>query len=150
MGTTSLSFHAQVSEWCRQTEERMNAVLRESSKDLAGKMQLPVGAGGRMPVDTGTLRASLRASKTAMPKIEAGRTSNGNAVNYDASEIMLVIGSLKVGETLYLGYTARYAAFVEFGTSKMAPRAFVATAALEWPQIVANAAARLKGQVNDE
>jgi hypothetical protein len=82
------------------------------------------------------LRASLRASKEEMPSIEPSNKGNGLPVPYSDTEISLVIAGAEIGDTIFAGYTASYAGFMEFGTSNIAPRAFVRLAAEQWPTIV--------------
>lgn len=132
MATNNLSFSAQVNEWVKQTEQRTDAVFRESTQRVVSKAQQSV------PVDTGFLRASVRASLKAMPPIDTTATRvAGKTFGYDPGQITLTIAQAKAGvDVIYVGWTANYAAFVEYGTSRMAPRAYVQRAAMLWPSIV--------------
>jgi hypothetical protein len=97
-------------------------------------MQTPSGAGGNMRVDTGFLRASIRVSLSEMPQIDPGSKPPADAgpgsIPYDENVAVLVIAQAQVGQTIYAGYTASYAPYVEnrFG--------FVRLAAMEWQSIV--------------
>lgn len=129
MAVQSLSFEHQVSEWVRETEQRLTAVFRESAQRVTNRMS------ELTPVDTGFLRASLQAGLNA----PANTTSNqnpGGSFNYDGGQVALVIANAQLSDTIYATFGANYAQFVEYGTSKMAPRAFVRQAAAQWPQIV--------------
>lgn len=58
--------------------------------------------------------------------------------------MLLVINSADLGDTIYLGYTANYAAFVHFGAQGRAPRPWVTTVAQRWEMIVAEKACEVK------
>lgn len=119
----------------------MEAVWKESSQRTVSLAQSYV------PVDTGFLRASVRAAIDSMPPIEAGsRPVDGGAYNYTGAQITGVISGAELGQTIFVGYTAGYAGFVEYGTSRMAPRAFVGRAAEQWSITVSQVAGELKGR----
>ena len=128
------TFHAQVSEHVANYERRMLATFRGSTQDLAEEVTRPVAKGGRMRVKTGFMRASLMASTSAMPYIDAGArppsTAGDNSFDLNDSEIILTIAGAQLGQTIFLGFTASYAGYRE------ALDAFVATAAQRWPDIV--------------
>ena len=133
----SLTFADQVSEWVEAVEGATEAVFREAVQDLFETAQTPVGAGGRLPLDTGYLRASFQVSTTAMPPIStSARPANGQSYSYTGQEVTAVLATAQLGVTVFGGYTASYAPFVEFGARGRAPAAFVRTAAQRWPQIV--------------
>ncbi len=67
----TLSFSAAVAQWADKVEGAVEAIFKEATQEVVEEMQTPVGQGGRMRVDTGFLRASLLASSTAMPAINA-------------------------------------------------------------------------------
>lgn len=139
MAVENLEFSAQVDAWIRQSEQRFEAVFRESAQRVIAEMQKPVGAGGNMPVDTGFLRASLLATTGSPPQIRKDHVPEKGAsyLGDDAAgQVALVIAGAGIGQTIYACYTAAYAAFVEYGTSKMAGRGFVRLAAQRWQQIV--------------
>jgi HK97 gp10 family phage protein len=138
VASTRLSFGAQIDNWVRESEQRMTAVFRESTKRTISIAQ------SNVPVDTGFLRASIRASLAAMPHISEEKPSPGS---YVPPDLTMTIAGAKIGETIYVGYTASYAGYVEYGTSKMAPRAFVGQAAIQWPEIVKKVVDDLKGRV---
>ena len=132
MATTNLNFQASVNDWVRATEARMTAVFRESAQRTISIAQSYV------PVDTGFLRASVRASIEAMPPIDpkAAPSSKGARYGYSGSDVTLAIAGAGIGDTIYAGWTAAYAAYVEYGTAHMAPRAFVGRAAQRWQSTV--------------
>lgn len=132
------SFTAQVSSWVRDVEGVLEAIFRESSKRVIEDMLVPVGAGGSMPIRTGFLRASLLASTTAMPTLT--RRNEGNViVAFDAGPVTLAIAGADLGETIFAGFTAVYAAAVNYGRGYL----FLEKAAQKWPAIVSQVEAEL-------
>ncbi|WP_260854987.1 hypothetical protein [Mesorhizobium amorphae] len=77
-----------------------------------------------------------------MPQIT--RANPGATVPGDLGEIMLVIAGADLGDTIYLGYTANYAAYVHYGARGNAPRPWVTMVAQRWTAIVAAKAAEVK------
>lgn len=69
------------------------------------------------PVKTGFLRNSWYAGLNSEPSAPGG---TGGVASLD-----LVAGDLKLGDVYYAVNGANYAVFVEYGTTKMRPRAFV-------------------------
>jgi len=141
----TLSFAAQVDDWVKSTERRLTAVFRESTERVIEEMQKPVGGGGNMPVDTGFLRASLMASTAAMPPMT--RPNPGAPAAYDGGQVSLTIAGADVGDTIYAGYTANYAAYVNYGANGRPPRQFVGLAAQKWQSIVAAVVSEAKARV---
>lgn len=131
------SFAATVGEWVHSVDGALALVFRESCQALVSELNSLV------PFATGALRASLRASTTAMPQIIAA----GGAPPSDMGEIVLVIQGADIGETVFLGYTMSYAPFVHYGTSHMAGRPWVDLVAQRWPQIVATKSAEVKSRL---
>lgn len=125
------TFHTDIEAWGRRTQARMTAIFRESSQRVVSAAQ------SRVPIDTGFLRGSIRASNSAMPAIEPNNRGDGKSAAYDPGEITLVIAGTPITQQIFIGYTASYSAAVHWGTSKMAPRLWVSLAAMEWPRIVA-------------
>ena len=120
------SFEAQVTSWARKSEARMEAVFRTAAQDMIEDAQTPRDKGGRMPVDTRFLRNSGSASINTVP-------SGGG---YGA--VPLVINRAKLGDTLYFGWTANYAKYME------ARYAFMRTSAQNWERFVKVASRRIE------
>lgn len=141
------TFSAQVEAWVKESKARTRTVLHDSAADLISEAQrvgpsvkAPTGGeGGRMPVDTGFLRASMAVSFDGMP---AG-PSKGEAAayTYDEDGVTLKLAGVEVGKTIYAGWTAEYAPFMEerYG--------FMRSAAMNWQGIVDNVTARLKARI---
>jgi len=132
------TFTAQVSDWVMQTKSRMNAVFKESTQRTVELMQTPVAKGGNMPVDTGFLRNSLMGGLNA-PK--DGRGDNpGVPVSYNDADIVLTIANAKLGDTIFMTYSANYARHVEYGARGRAGRGFVRLATQRWQSTVSQVA----------
>lgn len=129
-------FTTVVARFAESTKQKGEAVFKEASQRIIEVMQTPVGAGGNMPVDTNFLRASLRATLGDPGFSVEYNTSDGTSYTYDASATSLVIAGAHLGDRISAVYTANYAFFVNFGTSKMPPRQFVGLAAQQWQRII--------------
>jgi len=141
----TLRFSAQVAEWAKRVPEAAEAVFKESTKEIVREMQTPVGAGGRMRIDTGFLRASLMASTASMPSINPGaKPVEGGAYSYNEGQIEAVIAGAELGDTIFFGYTAAYAAHREYGARGQPADAFVRLAAQNWGITVDRNAAKVK------
>ncbi len=149
MSTEGLSFAAQVSEWAKAELEREEAVFQTAAQEVANEVRVPVAEGGRMPVDLGNLRRSLMASTSDMPTIRADKTE------FQDNGIELVIAGSQLGDTVFLGFQAAYAARMNYGfvgtdslgrTYNQAGFGFVDAVAQRWPQIVTQAEAKVRNR----
>lgn len=144
MAVTNLSFSAQLDDWVREIKDRTLAVRNQVAEDIIDKMR------EYTPVDYGFLAGTIQASTDTPTPIDPAKTNAANAhIAKDASagQVSLVIANAPLASTVYGCFTMAYAGYVEYGTSKMAPRAMVRRAAMEWPQIVTAAVSRAKARV---
>lgn len=138
----NLDLGAQLDAWTKQTSARMMAVYKGSVQELISRAQ------SRIPVDTGFARASIRGSLEAMPLIDAGAHGKpGENYPADWSQIFLLINSVQPGQTIYVGWTANYVIYLEWGHSNQAPNGFIGITALEWNEIVAGEIEKAKASV---
>lgn len=138
----NLDLGSQIDAWTRQTEARMIAVYKGSTQEFVARAQR------RIPVDTGFARSSIRASLDSMPQIDPNlRGDPDQTYGLEMSSILLTINSAKPGQTIYIGWTANYIPFLEWGHSDQAPNGFIGVTALEWPQIVAGEIDKAKASV---
>lgn len=144
MASSNLSFSAQIDAWAAKAEVRQIAIARQSAQVLNDKI-IDNLSGGMVNVQTGFLRASERASLSEMPKINPAAHPRDGA-SYQPADITVTIANLQMGQTLYCGFTAAYAAHVHDGTSRMAPRPYVALPAAGWSGIVEQVTAELKAR----
>jgi hypothetical protein len=132
-----LSFAAAVSGWAEKVPDALQAVRDESTKEIVREMQTPDFEGGRLPFDTGFLWASLMASTAAMPRINpAAMPVKDHKYVFDFDAVEAVIINASVHDTIFLGYTAGYAAHQEYGGNGRPAAGFVRLAAMNWQQIV--------------
>ena len=134
------TFEAEVAEWARKVQGAELLIFQESVQELVSQLTALV------PVDTGFLRSSLRASTTAMPVMSLENPGAG-AFNLDAGEISLVIAGADIGDTIYLGYTANYGAYIHYGANGRTGRPWVAMVAQRWASIVSAKAAEVKARL---
>jgi hypothetical protein len=145
------SFAAQVGQWVEKVDGALTAVFRESAQELVSQLdQLLADTIYEQPQTpgynrTGFLRASLMASTDAMPTLS--RANPGVPVPPDLGDVILVINGADLGDVLYLGYTARYAAYVHYGAQGRTPRPWVTMIAQRWEMIVADKVASVKRQL---
>lgn len=134
------SFSAQVDAWVTKSRKRARTVVQQSALRVIQEAQRVREDGGRMRVDTGFLRASGQISLTAPPAVRADAKPDPDAgpgaYDWRETDVSLVILGVQLGQTIYFGYTAAYAAAREYGANGQPPDAFVRGAAQLWPQIV--------------
>lgn len=123
----------------------MEAVFKESAQRVIADMQIPVGAGGNMPVDTGALRASIQATLDAPNEMITFK--EGAPTAYNEGQVALVIASATLGQTIFATYSMNYARAVEYGSRGRAGRGFVRLAAQKWQSIVAAVVEEAKRRV---
>ncbi len=119
-----------IPEWIAKTEGLLTAVIQESVQSVAIDASVPWFKGGKMRVVTGFLRNSEAAEIGSLPAGESKRPEDYANSDFDPSAIILVINQMKLGDTIYIGWTAEYARFMEnrYG--------FMRSAAQKWPEFV--------------
>ena len=139
------SFSEAVGAWASATERRLSAVHKKAIEKLAMEMTRTRAEGGNVPVKTGNLYRSLLASTEAMPKTAEAPFSGSN--------VPCVIATLRMNDTLWLGFQAKYARRQEFGfvgadsmgrVYNTPGNHFVSRAIAMWPQIVRDAVEEVK------
>jgi len=118
-------------------QKRLRAVARTSIQDVIEIAQTPKGDGGRMPIDTGFLRASVQAGLHTMP---AGPTQGKKKEKYtkQAAGEPVAVALLRYDPTtsdrFFVGWTAAYARHMD------AQNSYLSSAVELWDQIVKRAA----------
>lgn len=97
------SFSAQVDAWIAKSERLSMAVLQQATQAVINDANTPVAKGGRMRVDTGFLRNSLKSKIGSMP------SGTATAGNWSDSEVVLTLTRLQPGQVFYAGWLANYA-----------------------------------------
>jgi len=136
----------------------LGKVKKDGSRGVSKRAFGPVaasGGAGRLPVDTGFLRASLQVSigETIPALVE---TPNDGSFSWDSGEVTLALEGAELSDTVIAVYTAAYARRIEYGfkgkdekgrTYNQAGTRFVALAAQRWPQVVAQECAKAQAAV---
>lgn len=134
---------ADPSTWAGNTEGLLTALLRNSVQALAKEASTTVPNGGRVPVRTGNLARSVVVD-TKPPQVIEGLATG----NYS-----LGIAAIRPGDTIYIGWQAKYARRVNYGfvgadslgrVYNQSGAGFAEAAAAKWPAIVASEAAKLR------
>lgn len=143
------SFAAQVGAWCLGVQEAVEAIFKQSAQRLAHELTDEVTRlvyeqppSPNYPKRTGFLRASLVASTASMPRLSIDNPGASSSIDF--GQIELVINGTDIGDTIYLGYTAKYGAYVHAGANGRPPRPWVSLVAQRWQAIVAEEAANVK------
>ena len=139
------SFAKTIGAWASSTPRRIEAVHKKAIEKLAMEMTRTKAEGGTVPVDTGNLYRSLLASTTAMPKTADAPFAGSNVPS--------VIATLRMNDTLWLGFQAKYAKRQNFGfvgadalgrVYNTPGNHFIERAVAMWPQIVREAVEEVK------
>jgi hypothetical protein len=132
----SSNFSAAVSAWVEKTKRRMEDVVHTSSRLLAEAVVEGT------PDDGGALAQSFRVSGSAISVLRAGAspdTASAGSYGFDAGSVNLAILGVPLGGKIYMGFTAPYAAAIEFGTEGKSGAGMVRLAAQRWSDIVEQA-----------
>lgn len=117
-------FRAQVHRIIRRNRALLTMVAQESVQRLIHRAQTPKAKGGKMPLDTGFLRASGRMSLTGMPtgpvrgvevkgaapkgRSKAAKAEREERQVYSSPDTVSISG-FKLGTSIFFGWTAIYA-----------------------------------------
>lgn len=132
-----------IASFTEKYETRLKRVFGASVQELAEEANEPMAKGGKIRVDTGFLRSSLKGQRHRMPSGEReprkGQTYSKTDSLDGAQESSLLAELLKwkAGDKFYLGWSANYARVREYKDG------FVRTAAQRWEQIVKSNAKKL-------
>lgn len=128
-------FEDTVNKFADKGAEKLLAVARDAINSVVEQANTPVSKGGRMRVDTGFLRASGVAELNQIPSgptegraRSAGET--GEIYHPDSGNLNLILAKMKLGDTVFYGWTARYAKYRETYDG------FLETALQNWQSIV--------------
>lgn len=135
------TFSAQVAAFVAKSEKRLELVVKESAQRVGLEVK------ERTPVDTGFLRASFMASTSAMPLIDRNARPGAGPVADRGEEIALVIAGASLGQPIYMGFVAGYAAHVEYGVNGRSGVGMVRLSAQRWPAIVNQVVSEAKARI---
>lgn len=120
----------------RQTKRRVETVVNEFTQDMAETVV------SRTPVDTGFLRGSWFVS--IGQRNEAFQGSEDKSGTQTVARMSIDIARARIGAVIYVLNGAAYAEHVEFGTQRMAPRAFVRSTVSDAPRILQDTIRRIR------
>lgn len=133
------------SKWAGVSTNSLTALLRNSVQELAKEASTTIPNGGRVPVKTGNLARSVVVD-TKPPQIIEGLATG---------DYSLGIANIKPGDTVYIGWQAKYARRQNYGlvgadslgrVYNQSGFGFAEAAAAKWPAIVKVQAAKLGGK----
>lgn len=137
----NLSFSAAIEDLVRRVKGAEEAIFKASCQELVTQLNAlaPIGP-------TGFLRSSLLASTAQMPVLSLANPG-GAGFSPDVGTIELVIAGADLGDTIYLGYTANYGAYVHYGANGRPGRPWVDMVAQRWQSIVSAKAEEVKSRL---
>ena len=121
-------FSATVERWANQTQDDLHEVFQLAVQYLLDDVI------DTTPVDTGFLRASLKASTSGHLPLVDGRGAIGGS--YATDDYVVTILASDPGDVIYASYTANYAAYVENGSRGRPGRHMVKLAVQDWQAYV--------------
>ena len=130
---TGVQFNADLTAWAKKAGGKLDALARQASQEVSLRVVQAT------PVDTGFLRSSWQPAIGA-PKAAQGAAGGQAKANAD---VALVCSGIKAGDIYWMTNNARYAKFVEYGTSRMSGRFFTTDTASQWQSIVNKVAQEL-------
>ena len=126
---------AQLDQWTKKTQRRIDAVLKDATQTVISVAQTPKSKGGRLPVDSGNLRNSL------VSTIAGGASGQGE------ESYIMAAATMTGGDVATFTWTAEYAAAVNNGNRGRPGAHFVEGAVDQWPAIVRASIAKAKARV---
>lgn len=112
METFSIQFHQITDDIKGKIDRVVSEILQDLNEEIVRAT----------PVDTGFLRGSWWAS-IGNPSVSGGAIDKSGGIA--VARMNIVAAGVMPGQTYYAMNGAAYARYVEYGTSKMAPRSFV-------------------------
>lgn len=135
------SFTAQVKAFGDKANKAMLATFRESAQRLAEQANTPIAQGGKTPVDTGFLRASMGGASGSMPMGPTKGLADQKYSSPVGEPVQLAILRTQLGDKLYIGWTAMYAPMMDVRYG------FMRSAAQNWDGIVQNVAVEVAARI---
>lgn len=134
------------SAWADNTKKLLAALLKNSVQELAKEASVTVKNGGLVPVKSGNLARSVIVDNKP-PQADA------DGVEYEIQrDISGGLSGIELGQPVYIGWTPRYAARVNYGfvgtdslgrSYNQSGAGFAEAAAAKWPTIVAGQVSKL-------
>ena len=132
--TNNKQFAAAVEAWAAKTARQMEAVARDSIRDVVEDAQTPVSSGGDMPVKSGDLRDSL-VTVTIGPDLKG------------ADSYRTALATWNLGDPFKVGWSVNYALARHYSGGSGPGLLWRDKAAQKWPRIVRKNALAAKSTV---
>jgi len=135
------SFSAEVDDWVKKVEGRLEAVFKRSTEELFSIAQTTVYQGGHLPFKYGFLRNTFVSSL------------NGSLLIEGPEAYETTIAGFELGDKIFGGWTRDYALRMEYGfvetdslgrSYNQAGFGFMAKAVTQWQAIVTRYAIELR------
>ncbi len=147
-------FAAKFADFARTVPVLLEAIPKEAAQEMVYDAQRTVNDGGRLPIDTGFLRASLVATSVAERPGVTFAPEGGGTFSWDAGQIGLVLDGINIAEGVRFTYQAAYAMRQHYGfqgedslgrTYNQAGKYWVTMVAQNWQRYINSATARVIG-----
>ena len=127
-----------IPDWIKQSKQLTEAVIKDAWLELAIEANKSRFKGGRMPIDTGFLTNSTKASIGSLPSGTSVAPDNYSQLEWDSGNVALTINGMEIGDKLYIGWTASYAQYMENRYM------FARSATQKWPEIVNDSVSKMR------
>lgn len=125
-----MSFSSDIRRFRINAERATESVFKNSAQELGRVSNTPRANGGNTPVDTGFLINSQAYALGSMPSGPSTNPQRQTVTTRMGDGPIEVLGRWQPGQTVYIGWVAKYARFMEYRYG------FVRLAAQQWPDIV--------------
>lgn len=138
-----MSFSKEIEDFTDAYKRRMNAVFKEAVQGTVNRAQQTQGEGGRMPIDTGFLRASGGAELNRMPSgpADGGSGPLSPPASITGESLAAALARWKPGDAVFWGWSANYARTQEHRAG------FARGAAEKWDSEVRKAAEKVRREI---
>jgi len=153
-----MSFSKDVNKFTDKYDKRLKATARTAVQDLEAEISATEGEGGRLPIDTGFLRASFGWQIGSMPSgpVKPEKSENLTDETLTGLPVNVALARWDFSKPLFGGFSAAYARRLEFGFEgqdklgrfiSQPGRGFVRGGTEKWDRIVDSAARRVKARI---
>ena len=127
-----------IDEWVLKAVGRLETVAKTATQAVAENANLHTGRGGRMRIDTGFLRNSIKGQQGSMPTGVSDSKTEGQG---DATAIEIEIARWDISKPFFVGWSANYAAAREIKDG------FLTVEVQNWQQHVDEAIRQAKARI---
>lgn len=136
-----MTFTADINKFISESNDRIEAVFKQSAQEIIAEAQVDYNHGGLMPRKTSFLINTGQAAIGNLPIGPDEPPEDFTPRDWNPGETVTTINRWRVGETLYFGWTANYAKPMENQFK------FMRKAAQNWQATVAKNAKLLMNRI---